>query len=89
MERNDIWAWTVKRSAIPAVKPLQLCEYLARLILPPDQGSPRTILVPYAGSGSEMIGAMRAGWDDVRGIEIDRHYVEIAKKRIRYWRENG
>ena len=27
-----------------------------------------------------MIGAMRAGWDDVRGIEIDRHYVEIAKK---------
>jgi DNA modification methylase len=36
-----------------------------------------------------MIGAMRAGWDDVRGIEIDRHYVDIAKKRIRYWRENG
>jgi site-specific DNA-methyltransferase (adenine-specific) len=42
----------------PTVKPLRLCEYLARLLLPPKRKSPRRIIVPFAGSGSEMIGAL-------------------------------
>ena len=71
----------------PCVKPVELCSYLARLLLPPERDTPRKILVPFSGSGSEMIGAMLAGWDAVYGIEIDAHYVDIAKKRIRYWRE--
>ena len=40
----------------PCVKPLQLCQYLATLILPP--AGFRQLLVPYCGSGSEMIGAL-------------------------------
>lgn len=70
----------------PCVKPLQVCEYLAKLILPPDQGKPRTILVPYAGSGSEMVGSLLAGWDGIYGIELDPQYVEIAKQRVLYWK---
>jgi site-specific DNA-methyltransferase (adenine-specific) len=66
----------------PTVKPLRLCEYLARLLLPPKRKSPRRIIVPFAGSGSEMIGALRAGWDRVIGIEIDPHYFRIARKRL-------
>lgn len=67
----------------PAVKPLALTEYLANLLLPPPRESgPRRILVPYAGSGSEMIGAVRAGWDDVVGVELDAHYVGIARSRL-------
>ena len=74
----------------PCVKPIELCTYLARLLLPPDQKKPRRLLVPYCGSGSEMIGGMLAGWDEIYGIEIDSHYVDIATKRIRYWRaESG
>ena len=53
----------------PCIKPLDLCRYLARLILPPDQDGPRRLIVPYSGTGSEMIGAMLAGWDEVTGIE--------------------
>jgi DNA modification methylase len=66
----------------PTLKPLKLCEYLARLILPPARGKPRKLLVPYCGSGSEMIGALMAGWDQVIGIERDQRYVEIAEKRL-------
>jgi hypothetical protein len=36
-----------------------------------------------------MIGAMLAGWDDVFGIEADARYVEIARKRIYFWRRWG
>ncbi len=66
----------------PTVKPLALCEYLARLILPPQRKTPRRLIVPFSGSGSEMLGALMAGWDHVTGIEIHPHYVEIARRRL-------
>ena len=68
-------------NAHPTVKPLALCEYLARLILPPDSGFPRALLNPFAGSGSEAIGADRAGWDLVVSVEISPEYAEIARRR--------
>lgn len=64
----------------PCVKPLALVEYLARLVLPTKPG---TILVPFAGSGSEVIGALRAGWPSVLGIEREAQYIEIAEGRLR------
>ena len=66
----------------PTVKPLDLCEYLARLILPPARQTPRQLLVPYSGSGSEMIGAITAGWEQVTGIEMDDKYVKTAQRRL-------
>ncbi len=56
-----------------------MTAYLARLLLPPNPGA---ILVPFAGSGSEMIGALRAGWPAVVGIERESAYVEIAQRRL-------
>jgi site-specific DNA-methyltransferase (adenine-specific) len=70
-----------------AVKPIELCKRLARLLLPPKRETSRKILVPYAGTGSEVIGAVLAGWDHVHGIEIDESYVDIARHRLRYWRK--
>lgn len=64
------------------VKPLTLCEYLARLILPPKLPTPRRLLVPFSGSGSEIIGGLRAGWDHVTGVERDRHFCEVAVRRL-------
>jgi len=61
------------------VKPIALMQYLARLIMPP---SPGAILVPFSGSGSEMIGALAAGWPAVLGIERESEYVEIARRRL-------
>ena len=66
----------------PTVKPLRLCEWLAQLILPPATETPRRLLVPYAGSGSEMLGALAAGWDDVLGIELNPEYAAIAERRL-------
>ena len=71
----------------PTVKPIALIEHLATLLLPPAEYAPRRIMVPFAGSGSEMIGATMAGWDEVVGIEREAEYVEIAEKRLAYWRE--
>lgn len=64
----------------PTLKPLRLCEYLARLILPPTR-CPR-LLVPYSGSGSEMVAALRVGWNLVVGVEREADYVAVAKRRL-------
>jgi len=75
----------------PAVKPIDLCRYHAAMLLPPPRadGKPRRLLVPFSGSGSEMIGGLLAGWDEVVGIEINPEYVELAKARIAHWQEYG
>ena len=71
------------RNHHPTLKPIALTTWLARLILPPTPGA--TLLVPYSGAGSEIIGAMRAGWSAVFGIEGEQDYVEIAHARIDAW----
>ncbi|MBP2316868.1 hypothetical protein [Azospirillum soli] len=68
----------------PTVKPTSLTEYYARHILPPAGiGHPRRLLVPFAGSGSEMVGAIRAEWEEVDGIERETPYSTIADTRCR------
>lgn len=74
----------------PTVKPLDICEYLAKLLLPPArENERRRILVPFCGSGSELCGAILAGWDAGLGIDSEQEYLDIARKRIEYVRKNG
>lgn len=68
----------------PTVKPIALTEYLARIILPAAVVGDRRILVPFAGSGSECIGAMLAGWETIVGVEREDEYVRIARARMEY-----
>lgn len=81
-ERN---AGVDDRNIHPTVKQINLARYLAKLLLPPDSVKPRRLLVPFAGSGSEMIGALLAGWDEVVGIEKTAEYVPIAEARLNHW----
>jgi len=77
----------VRANKHPTVKPLALCKYLATLIRPPEEYLDNAaLLVPFAGSGSEMIGAYLAGWRNVTGIELEQEYVEIGHARIAWWR---
>ena len=76
------------RCSHPTVKSIAINRYLATLLLPPPVVAPRRILVPFAGVGSEMIGAMVAGWDEVVGIEREEAYIPIAKARLAWWAEH-
>jgi len=78
---------TWSRNSHPTVKPIDLARWLATLLLPPAEYAPRRILVPFAGSGSEMIGAHLAGWEEIVGIEREEEYVEIAEARVGHWCE--
>jgi site-specific DNA-methyltransferase (adenine-specific) len=68
----------------PTLKAVELTRWLATMLLPPPRtdGQPRRIIVPFSGAGSEMIGCLQAGWDEVVGIEGEERYIEIAKSRI-------
>lgn len=73
----------------PTVKPIALAEWLAKLLLPPSEYGPRRLLVPFAGSGSEIIGAYRAGWEFIEGVEMSREYTKIARARVNRWQSKG
>jgi hypothetical protein len=76
----------------PCVKPVALDRWLATLIKPPPHrdGTPRRLLNCYSGTGSEMIGAILAGWDEVIGVEREPRpgvkdapdYLAILKARV-------
>jgi hypothetical protein len=70
-----------RRNPHPTVKPLALTTWLAKLLRGNAQGP---LLVPYSGVGSELIGAMGAGWTHAVGIEMDARYTEIAKARLQH-----
>ena len=78
-----------RRNGHPTIKTISLIKHLATLLLPPDEYAPRRLFVPFAGTGSEMIGAHQAGWECVIGVEKEAEYVEIAKARIAYWEKQG
>ena len=61
----------------PTVKPVKLMEYLIKLITPPGG----VVLDPFMGSGSTGIAAKNLGFRFV-GIEKEKEYCEIAKKRL-------
>jgi len=75
-----------ERNPHTTVKPLALCKYLATLIIPPEEYRDEAkLLVPFCGSGSEILGALLAGWRNVVGIDLIPEYVEIARLRIDWW----
>jgi site-specific DNA-methyltransferase (adenine-specific) len=67
----------------PTLKPLDLCRYLATLILPPERETPRRLLVPFSGAASEVIASILAGWDEVVGVELDPSHNLIAAMRYK------
>ena len=69
----------------PTVKPIALAQWLATLLLPPPEYAPRRLLIPFAGSGSEGIGAGLAGWDEMTLIEMDPETCAIAEARLAHW----
>lgn len=86
-EREKRFAPTQQRNDHPTLKPIALTKWIAGLFLPPAEYAPRRCIVPTCGTGSEMIGALLAGWDEVIGVELDKDkdYTSIACRRLSWW----
>jgi DNA modification methylase len=67
---------SLRQNHHPTVKPLDLMQWLVRLVTPPGG----TVLDPFMGSGTTLIAADREGFNGI-GIEMDIGYVEIARRR--------
>ncbi len=66
-----------RRNDHPTVKPVDLMRWLCRLITPPGG----IVLDPFLGSGSTGMAALDEGFRFV-GIDLEPHYIEIARRRI-------
>jgi hypothetical protein len=66
----------------PTLKPIKLNKNILSLFKTPNEQS---IIYPFAGSGSEVIGGIKAGFTSYIGCEISQDYIDIALARIEYW----
>lgn len=62
----------------PAVTPMALCEWLVKYLLP-VKGS---ALDPFVGSGSTLLAALDRGASKVIGIDREKKYLDIARRRV-------
>ena len=74
---NPYGRWKPQRNHHPTVKPVDLMQYLCRLVTPPGG----IVLDPFMGSGSTGRAAVMDGFRFI-GIERDAEYAEIARARI-------
>ena len=74
---EGVAARPLHRNHHPTIKPLALMRYLCRLVAPAGA----TILDPFMGSGTTGIAAIQEG-QRFAGIELDRGYFKIARRRI-------
>jgi len=68
---------TLRKNTHPTVKPIALMKYLIKLVSKENY----VILDPFMGSGSTGIACKQLDRQFI-GIELDKDYMEIAKKRI-------
>ena len=77
---------TIFKNNHPTLKPIKLIERILRLFKTPN---PQKIYFPFAGSGSEIIGGIKAGFTDWEATEINEDYIKIAEARIKHWTEGS
>jgi len=70
------------RNSHPTLKPIKLNKNILALFKTPSE---QRIVYPFAGSGSEIIGGIKAGFNNWCGCEISQEYIDIALARIEYW----
>ena len=68
----------------PTVKPISLMRYLCRLITPPGG----VVLDPFTGSGTTLCAAVLEGFSYL-GCELSAEYIEIAERRVAFFKEHG
>ena len=61
------------------IKPLSLIRRLIELFVPRNPGN--IVLDPFAGSGTTLVAAKELGYRYV-GIEIEKSYIRLIKKRL-------
>jgi DNA modification methylase len=76
---------TVSKNTHPTLKSIILIEKIATLLKTPN---PQSVFFPFAGAGSEIIGFIKAGFDEnlIQATEINPEYIDIAEARIKYWK---
>jgi DNA modification methylase len=75
------------RNTHPTLKPISLNYRIMQLFKLPDKYNQR-VLIPFAGTGSEVIGCLRAGIKNITALEIFPLWRDIGNKRIEAW-QNG
>ena len=80
-QRND----SIAQNTHPTLKPIDLNCKILKLFKTPNE---QHICYPFAGSGSEIIGGLKANFQNWSACEINADYVDIANARIKHYKEN-
>lgn len=70
----------------PSLKPISLIYRIAKLFLLPPKYN-QHMYIPFCGTFSEIIGAVKAGIPNITGCEMNPEYIKIGVARLKYWKD--
>jgi site-specific DNA-methyltransferase (adenine-specific) len=79
---NPYGRWKPLKNNHPTLKPIDLNAKVLKLFKTPND---QKICFPFAGSGSEILGGLQAGFSQWVACEINQDYVDIANARIKHY----
>jgi site-specific DNA-methyltransferase (adenine-specific) len=79
---SKIHRTTTTKNNHPTLKPIDLNSKVLKLFKTPNN---QKICYPFAGSGSEIIGGLQAGFSNWVACEINEDYIKIANARIKHY----
>jgi len=79
---NPYGRWKPLKNNHPTLKPIDLNSKVLKLFKTPND---QKICYPFAGSGSEIIGGLQAGFSNWIACEINDDYIKIANARIKHY----
>jgi site-specific DNA-methyltransferase (adenine-specific) len=82
---NPYGRWKPLQNNHPTLKPIDLNAKILKLFKTPNE---QKICYPFAGSGSEILGGLQAGFSQWVACELNQDYVNIANARIKHYQEN-
>jgi site-specific DNA-methyltransferase (adenine-specific) len=74
---SNVWIYEPETGEHPTQKPVSLCEN----IIKHSSNAKDTVLIPFVGSGSEIVACKRLNRKYI-GFELNKNYVNLTKKRI-------
>ncbi|MBD3261622.1 MAG: hypothetical protein GF334_08085 [Candidatus Altiarchaeales archaeon] len=87
LSNDPRWGPVPSKNNHATVKSIAAAQHFCTLLLPPKLGFKRRLLIRFGGSGSEAIGALLAGWDEIVIVELEQSSVEIAVPRLHWWEQ--
>jgi hypothetical protein len=88
LSNDPRWASTTAKNAHPTLKPIHLAYFLASILKPHHSYGPLRLFNGFCGSGTEAIGGLLGGWDEIVMVDSNEEHCKVSDARMHFFNQH-